>query len=321
MCYNQEKYIVQSLESIIMQKTNFNYEIVVGDDFSTDDTLKIIMNYKKRYPDLFNIINRKIGDDYYQKRQKFGRLYNFIDIINNCKGKYIALMDGDDYWTNPYKLQKQVDVLEKKQDYVICFHKAKILNELDHTEDIFPNKLNKIKSYTIKDLISGNFMHTPTLLIRKLPVIHSKLLFNKNIKTADWLITMLVAQFGKIYYLPEIMAVYRIHEGGLHSTKSKFYKANATEKLFEILKNYNNFKFLNLIKKRLEKIYISKIGHGIKNHNCPEIKGYLRKLKALKENNIKYFIVIMHTIIILFGKMLNLYVRKFIPSIRKKIPF
>tara|TARA_B110000090_G_scaffold209932_1_gene268814 strand:+ start:737 stop:1651 length:915 start_codon:yes stop_codon:yes gene_type:complete len=120
MTFNHGQYISQAIEGVLIQKTNFDYEIVVGDDFSTDDTLAIVEKYAELYPSKIRILVRQKGDAYDIERQQKGRLFNFIDILNNCTGKYIALLDGDDYWTDPLKLQKQVDFLEANEEYTIC---------------------------------------------------------------------------------------------------------------------------------------------------------------------------------------------------------
>ena len=118
MTYNHEDFIEEALKGIDAQITDFNFEVVIGDDFSTDNNLNIINNYKFTNKNItVNILNRKIGDEYWIKRQKLGRFYNIVNILQNCKGRYIALLDGDDYWTDPYKLQKQVDFLESNKDY------------------------------------------------------------------------------------------------------------------------------------------------------------------------------------------------------------
>ena len=125
MAYNHGTFLRQAIESVLMQRTNFPFELVIGDDFSSDNTSEVLNNYKT--DERINILKREKGDSYWHKRQKFGRMFNFVDIVNNCKGKYIALLDGDDYWTDPLKLQKQVDILEANSDYSLCFHDVIIL--------------------------------------------------------------------------------------------------------------------------------------------------------------------------------------------------
>ena len=118
--YNHEKYIAQAIESVLMQKTNFDYELVIGEDCSTDKTKKIIIKYQKRYPKIIRIILNK---------KNLGAGLNFVQILEACKGEYIALLDGDDYWTDPVKLQKQVDFLDNNPYYSISSHNVYVIQE------------------------------------------------------------------------------------------------------------------------------------------------------------------------------------------------
>ena len=115
--YNHEKHIAEAIESALMQKTSFKYEIVIGEDCSTDQTREIVLEYATRYADKVKPI--------YQERN-VGANKNAASVREACKGKYIALLEGDDYWIDPLKLQKQVDFLEAHPDFSICSHKSKI---------------------------------------------------------------------------------------------------------------------------------------------------------------------------------------------------
>lgn len=120
LTYNHEKYISQALESILMQKVDFDYEILIGDDCSTDRTSEILKEYQEKYPD-------KI---YLRLRHKnIGAAKNAYELYNNAIGKYLAHLDGDDYWTNEKKLQLQVDFLEKNVNYIGCSHRCNIVDE------------------------------------------------------------------------------------------------------------------------------------------------------------------------------------------------
>ena len=167
MVYNHESYIRETIDGILKQKTNFIVEVVIGDDFSTDKSLEIIREYQSTSTIHFKILERNVGDDYWQNRQMRGRLHNFYNIIENCTGKYIALLDGDDYWTDPYKLQKQVDFLEANTDFSVCFHKVSVLNMLDETQNHVSNQ-NQKSVLDIFDLaLNGNFIHTVSVVYRK----------------------------------------------------------------------------------------------------------------------------------------------------------
>lgn len=123
--YNHESYIRQCLDGFIMQKTNFVYEIVIHDDASTDKTAEIIREYEAKYPNIIKPIYQK--ENQYSKGIQISATYN----LPRAKGKYIALCEGDDYWTDPLKLQKQVDFLEINLEYSGCVHQATILSDIN----------------------------------------------------------------------------------------------------------------------------------------------------------------------------------------------
>src|SRR6266702_1500393 len=116
--YNHEKYIAQALDSVLMQEVDSNYEIVIGEDCSTDNTRKIVLDYQRKYP---NKIRALLPD------KNLGMLWNFVATYEACQGKYVAILEGDDYWSSPVKLQKQVDFLDKNTGCVVCCHAAQVL--------------------------------------------------------------------------------------------------------------------------------------------------------------------------------------------------
>src|SRR5690606_37807476 len=126
--YNQEHYIKQCLEGILMQQTTFPFEIILGEDESNDGTREICKQYAAQYPDKIKLFLRSRKDVIYINGNPTGR-FNFIENLKACSGKYIALCEGDDYWTDPLKLQKQVDFLESNKEYVIHSGVAQIIRD------------------------------------------------------------------------------------------------------------------------------------------------------------------------------------------------
>ena len=120
IAYNQGHFIRRAIEGILEQKTNFNFELVIGDDCSTDGTTQIIESYAKAYPRIIRHIVRK---------ENLGAKCNAEDLNKFLSGKYVALCEGDDYWTNPLKLQKQADFMELHPGFSMCFHPAVVLRE------------------------------------------------------------------------------------------------------------------------------------------------------------------------------------------------
>src|ERR1700683_5373651 len=118
--YNHEKYIAQAIESVLLQKTKFDFELVIGEDFSDDNTRNIIKTFVLNNPGKINALLHPYNLGLDGKN-------NSVETLKNCNGKYVALCEGDDFWTDPYKLQKQIDFLEENTDFSICFHNSKIL--------------------------------------------------------------------------------------------------------------------------------------------------------------------------------------------------
>lgn len=230
MCYNQGKYISQAIEGILNQKTSFDFEIVVGDDYSTDNTYNILQHYVEKYNTLFKILPRK---------SNIGRHNNFVDILNNCQGKYIALLDGDDYWTDPLKLQKQVDFLEENPDFALCFHNMEIKYENKYKRNKVFSNTSKQKSVTTQeDLAKGNYIGTPSCVVRNGLIKRFPSWFYR-VPMADWPYHLLNAQYGKIKFLPETMGVYRVHNEGVWRKFDKIVRLEKSIRACEIM--YENF--------------------------------------------------------------------------------
>lgn len=266
-CYNHADYIEQALNSIISQKTNFPFEVVIGDDFSTDNSLDIIRNAIKENTNSnisFHLLDRRTGDTYYKNRQIKGRLYNFLDILNNCKGKYIALLDGDDYWVDPLKLQKQVDFLEANEDYVMCYHNAKIVDENSHLVKESRLPLESQIDFDSFQLKTNPYILTLSVcfrnLIKELPP-EMYIVLN-----GDTFLFSILGQYGKGKYMDSIKdAAYREHSKSVWSSLSREKKNIALLKTTVKLKEYFNrindkecvFVFENRIKQFSENILLS----------------------------------------------------------------
>ena len=200
--YNQEKYIRETLEGFVAQRTDFDFEIVVADDCSTDNTPVIIKEYVKNYPNIFRPILRK---------KNIGAQQNFIGALKAAKGKYIALCEGDDYWTDPNKLQLQADFLDDHTEFALCFHKVRIVFENNKKEGyIFPDLITN-SNFTFEQLLKENYIQTNSVLYRAQKYVN----IPNNILPLDWYMHIYHAQFGKIGFIDRVMSVYRKHPEGL----------------------------------------------------------------------------------------------------------
>lgn len=213
--YNHAPYIRACLDGFLMQKTSFVFEILIHDDCSTDGTREIIEEYSKKYPDIIFPIFQTENQYSIGVRGMMAR-FNFP----RSRGKYLALCEGDDYWTDPYKLQKQVDFLEANTDFSICFHNMKILNESNPSAIEFTNSKDQKSVSSILDLASkGNFMFTASVVFKKPKDGFPNWL--TDLPIGDYAIHLFNAQFGKIKFLDQVMGVYRIHAGGVWGSFSK----------------------------------------------------------------------------------------------------
>lgn len=209
--YNHVHFIEEALEGFVTQKTNFPFEVIIGDDCSTDGTTEVIRAYAQKYPEIIKPIfhNNNVGS--YQ---------NVLDVASACTGEYVAMCDGDDYWIDENKLQKQVDFMDTHKDCSLCFHPVIIKYDDGSQKDVtFPKARHRFykKTLNINDLLKYNFIQTNSVMYRWEFGRENKLenILPKNILPVDYYLHLLHASKGKICFLPDIMAVYRRHKNGI----------------------------------------------------------------------------------------------------------
>lgn len=208
--YNHELFISKAVDSIIRQKVNFFYEIVIGDDCSTDQTKDILAQYQKQYPNTFRIKFHK---------HNLGVVKNFADTIQSCKGKYIALLEGDDYWIDDDKLQKQVDYLEENISISLCCTNSVDLNQKTGIKKRSGNA--HPPDITLCYLLEkGWFIRTATIMFRRNLLTKFPEWFYTAYST-DYILQVLLADKGDITKLDDYTAVYRIHEGGISQANTR----------------------------------------------------------------------------------------------------
>lgn len=203
--YNQEKYIAQAIESVLMQKTSFDIELVIGDDCSTDRTQEIIASYWEKNPKVIRPILR---------RANIGMHGNLLSTLKECTGDYIALLEGDDYWLSPSKLEIQAQFLDDHPSFVQCYHKCKIADgESSPNENLILERTPK-KEVDLAALLSRNIMPTCSVVFRNGLIDNYPEWINRY-WFLDWILHILHAEHGKSAYLDDCYGVYRIHEAGL----------------------------------------------------------------------------------------------------------
>lgn len=244
--YNQEKWIEKTLESILSQKTNYKYEIIIGEDFSPDNTRKICQEYVDKYENVLLT----------EQDSNLGVVGNFANCLKQCKGKYIMVCAGDDYWHNSEKLQLQVEFMELHPNTVVCHTDVNILNE--HTGKII-QEYNKIKNITPpegriqKDVIAGKeCIRAVTMCIRR-DCMFQYCDFDKWVELGfpreDWPVLFILSAYGDINYIPISTATYRVGQESITNTLSydkirKRYQQDKimTEYLYSLFPELGEFK-------------------------------------------------------------------------------
>ncbi|MCK9499266.1 MAG: glycosyltransferase [Bacteroidales bacterium] len=258
--YNHEDYIRDAIEGFLMQKTTFPVEILIHDDASTDKTAKIVHEYETKYPELIKPIYQT-ENQYSKKKGIIGKLQR-----GRAKGKYIALCEGDDYWTNPLKLQEQVDFMEKNPGCTLCFHGFQEVDAV--TGDIISIKRNDNHSryFEMTELIvgGGDFIGTQTMLLSR-NVIKDLPHFFEIAPSGDYPLVLIAKAMGNAYYINEDMACYRINN--TNSAMGRVYQSDFEEKFSRFAKTaimlhnfneYTSYKYNRTIKRQASNIVFKK---------------------------------------------------------------
>ncbi|MBN1186218.1 MAG: glycosyltransferase [Bacteroidales bacterium] len=287
LTYNHEPYIRQCIEGFRMQITNFPIEILIHDDASTDGTAKIIMEYEKKYPDIIKPIYQK--ENQYSQLRTISATYQFPRAL----GKYIAICEGDDYWTDPYKLQIQVDFLEENPDYTLIHSDFNTINlNGSITKDTYREKKQHHDfQYFTRDALLGKYL-IATCTVCALSIYVKKALkeypelFDSRWVTGDFQLWYILATFGKIKYLNQSLAAYRVLSGSVAhpvTFDKKYMYIQNKHKLLLFL----NKKFINdpSVENLVSRIYINsllKLAFDFKNRIA--LKRALKCSKAINYN-------------------------------------
>jgi len=229
--YNHERYIAQCLDSVLMQKGYYSLEIILGDDCSTDGTQAILARYREQHSDIIKMIANE---------KNLGVAKNLKRCLEACTGDYIAICEGDDYWTDEYKLQKQVEFLEDHPDCSMCFSALMLDYEDINYLAPHPDQQSLEKDVlTTEDLIGQNYIGNfsccmyRTEVVRKLPDGIFDLF-----AALDWIFNMACSKIGKIGFIRDRMSVYRIHSRGAWSGKQEIEKLKEVRHMLDV---YNAF--------------------------------------------------------------------------------
>lgn len=213
--YNHENFIHEAIEGVLMQKTNFSIELIIGEDCSTDNTRKIVLEYAEKYPD---IIRPLLPDS------NLGMIKKFFKSMEATKGKYIALCEGDDFWTDQYKLQKQVDFLEENESIVAVTTNATVCDNNGNTiqkEKIVVSPDNKDGAYNLHEFFRKGIQY-PTLTVvfrnRDLDYITTNMHKMANPFLGNWTLWVLLHTLGDFYFINQVTASYRVNPNSVTHT-------------------------------------------------------------------------------------------------------
>lgn len=243
--YNLERFIAKAIESVLMQKTEFKFEIIIGENKSTDRSREICIEYQKKNPERIKILLRE---------RNIGMERNVFNTLKEATGQYVAILDGDDYWIDPLKLQKQVDFMNSNPEFSLCCHNCIILHE-DH--DILPELFhprNQKDVIVIEDIIMSWSMATASMLYR-----------NSMMSFPDWVykaynfdvaIQVLLADRGKVKYLNEPMAVYRktLNSNSFNPNYPLVFRITKLIELFNLIDEYYQNYYNKIIKKKISQL-------------------------------------------------------------------
>lgn len=255
IAYNQEKYIRETLDGFVMQKTDFPFVAIVHDDASTDNTASIIHAYAEKYPDIIKPIF-ETENQYQKPDNQLGRIMQ--QAIDATGAKYVAYCEGDDYWTDSLKLQKQIDFLENNPDFTMCFNSIEVVNE--NTGGRYPLAKVETREYSGNEIIESLLLQTASVVIRKdvlLSERYKKAKADNRFTSGDITLYLAAASIGRIYCISDFMSVYRVNQGGV---------TNAMRK--------DPFMFVNEVK-LMNEHFGDKFSRSFKNNLA---KGYLRTL-------------------------------------------
>jgi glycosyltransferase involved in cell wall biosynthesis len=293
LAYNLEQFIAQAIDSVMMQETDFDYELVIGEDCSTDRTRDICIAYQKKYPDKIRLLLRE---------KNIGVMHNIVQTLHACTGQFIALLDADDYWTSPHKLQKQADFLDTHLSYALCCAQTVCFYEDKSREPQYQPPLGYKKyTLTIEDVLSYSPIACCSTMFRN-GLFDSFPDWYFSLGMYDWPIWIMCAQHGKAVYLPELMAAYRIHANSTYSSQGLIKRLLDDVDFYKAINVYLSFKYQPLIREMLAQRYEGLAAQYLLQKDIPNTRRYaLESLKSMPLR--KYFskrgIIVIYSLVIL----------------------
>ena len=228
--YNHARFVRQALDSAIGQRLPQPFEVLVSEDCSTDGTREIVEEYAKRHPHLVRLL---LSERNLHSNEVVARG------VRAARGRYVAVLDGDDYWTSDDKLAAQVAFLEVRPDVTICFHNVQVVDEHSQTTGRLWNAPGQPEVSGLHELLRGNFIATSSVVYRRAAVSEIPAWYVGFFPVTDWPLHVLYAREGRIGYLDRTLGAYRLHSGGLFSTLGEREKLEANAEFYRRLRAFS----------------------------------------------------------------------------------
>lgn len=242
--FNHEKFVARAVRSALEQDTDFDYEIVIGEDCSEDSTRDVVVGLAEEFPEKIRLLPAPTN---------LGARRNFVRTVGACKGEYIAVLDGDDYWTSPKKLQTAADFLDRHDECSICFHSVVLL--YDNGDEVPYHPPWRKRIYTIQDLLQRNFIMSCSPLVRRGHFVDFPAWAYDNPDfPGDWTYLILNATRGHIGYIDELMGAYRLHGEGEWTSRGGVSRLRSNIKLFGYLDRELNHEYARSIARSMRKM-------------------------------------------------------------------
>jgi hypothetical protein len=227
LAYNHERFIEQAVRSVLAQRTDFDFEVVVGEDCSTDRTRSILHRLAAEAGRRLRILERE---------SNVGGPRNFVEAYGACSGEYLAILEGDDYWVDPNKLARQAAALDRNPHWSLCFHRAARVDESNRTCGCpFPRRVPR--ETTTEDIISVNYVPTCSIMLRRSAVPNLPDWWCET-SIGDWPLCILAGEQGALGFLPQVMACYRSHGQATYSSRPKRDQLERCARLMRILQRH-----------------------------------------------------------------------------------